>query len=134
MAATNDSDDAERQLAVHKSSIPSHISAMGPMVTLYPVSCIKKLTKAKQFEKDRSVASRFARQEQLYYTEGIRKTVDAILLVHDHGHPHVLMLHIEHKFWKLCVFPSSSPPYLLHSTNLWCFDTVKTPISYLESF
>jgi len=103
MAATHDSEDVEHQLAVQKSSIPTHIPVMGPMVTLYPVSCIKKRTKAKQFEKDRSVASRFARQEQLYYTEGIRKTVDAILLVHDHGHPHVLMLHIEHKFWKLYV-------------------------------
>lgn len=116
MAATHDSEDVEQQLAVQKSSIPTHIPVMGPMVTLYPVTCIKKRTKAKQFEKDRSVASRFARQEQLYYTEGIRKTVDAILLVHDHGHPHVLMLHIEHKFWKLYVFrlPICDPP-LFHS-------------------
>ena len=94
--------EMEVQQAIPKAT-PMYSTLMGPMITLYPVSCIKKRTKGKQFEKDRSVAGRFARQEQLYYQEGIRRTVDAILLVHDHGHPHILMLHIDHRFWKLYV-------------------------------
>lgn len=103
MAAKQEDSEVEAQQAIQKAA-PMYSALMGPMVTLYPLSCIKKRTKGKQFEKDRSVADRFARQEKLYYQEGVRRTVDAILLVHDHGHPHVLMLHIDHKFWKLCVF------------------------------
>lgn len=105
MAAINTTEETEQQQAVQKATT-SHVPVMGPMITLYPVSCIKKRTKGKQFEKDRSVADRFARHEEQYYQEGIRRTIDAILLVHDHGHPHVLMLHIDHKFWKLCVLIS----------------------------
>jgi hypothetical protein len=125
MAATHEGDEADRQQAVTKT-IPTHIASMGPMITLYPVSCIKKRTKGKQFEKDRSVAGRFARQEQLYYEEGIRRTVDAILLVHDHGHPHVLMLHIDHRFWKLYVFAIQSIHHALPITrnDLTLFPTI----------
>lgn len=106
MAATSShTEEAEQQneQSLVKSSSP-HAPVMGPMVTLYPMSCIKKRTKGKQFERERTVADRFARYERQYYEEGIRRTIDAIVLVHDHGHPHVLMLHIDHKFWKLYVF------------------------------
>lgn len=106
--STSSEEQAQEASTVATPSAPSYVPVMGPMVTLYPLSCIKKRTKGKQWEKDRSVASRFQRQEALFYTEGVRRTVDAILLVHDHGHPHILMLHIEHKFWKLCVLSFSA--------------------------
>jgi cleavage and polyadenylation specificity factor subunit 5 len=33
----------------------------------------------------------------------MRRTVEGILVVHDHGHPHILMLQIANAFFKLCV-------------------------------
>lgn len=39
----------------------------------------------------------------------MRRTVEGILVVHDHGHPHILMLQIANAFFKLSVLsPSSS--------------------------
>lgn len=32
----------------------------------------------------------------------MRRTVEGILVVHDHGHPHILMLQIANAFFKLC--------------------------------
>ena len=31
----------------------------------------------------------------------MRRTVEGILVVHDHGHPHILMLQIANAFFKL---------------------------------
>jgi hypothetical protein len=33
----------------------------------------------------------------------MRRTVEGILVVHDHGHPHILMIQIANAFFKLCV-------------------------------
>ena len=34
---------------------------------------------------------------------GMRRTVDGVILVHDHGHPHVLLLQLGNgAFFKLC--------------------------------
>jgi len=33
----------------------------------------------------------------------MRRTCEGILVVHDHGHPHILMLQIANAFFKLCV-------------------------------
>ena len=35
----------------------------------------------------------------------MRRTVEGILVVHDHGHPHILMLQIANAFFKLYVCP-----------------------------
>ena len=35
----------------------------------------------------------------------MRRTVEGILVVHDHGHPHILMLQIANAFFKLCALP-----------------------------
>lgn len=34
----------------------------------------------------------------------MRRTVEGVLVVHDHGHPHILMLQIANAFFKLYVF------------------------------
>jgi len=52
-------------------------------------------------EKDPSVTSRLTRMKETYEKEGIRKTVEAIIIVHDHGHPHILLLQIGNSFFKL---------------------------------
>jgi cleavage and polyadenylation specificity factor subunit 5 len=54
-------------------------------------------------EKDTSVKDRLKRMKRMYETEGVRRTVDGILLVHKHGHPHILLLQIGNTFWKLFV-------------------------------
>lgn len=36
-----------------------------------------------------------------YAQEGVRRSVDAVLLVHAHGHPHVLLLQLGSTFFKL---------------------------------
>lgn len=36
-----------------------------------------------------------------YSKEGIRRSVEAVILVHDHNHPHVLLLQLGSAFFKL---------------------------------
>lgn len=46
----------------------------------------------------------------------MRRTVEGVLVVHDHGHPHILMLQIANAFFKLCVSLLS----IFLSTSLRC--------------
>lgn len=39
--------------------------------------------------------------EQAYMSDGMRKTVEGVLLVHNHGHPHILLLQIGDSYFKL---------------------------------
>lgn len=36
-----------------------------------------------------------------YAREGLRRSVDAVLVVHEHGHPHVLVLQMGAAFFRL---------------------------------
>lgn len=58
-------------------------------------------TKEAQPEEDPSVSARLQRLQNNYEDFGMRRTVEGVLLVHDHGHPHVLMLQIANAFFKL---------------------------------
>lgn len=58
-------------------------------------------TKDAQPEEDPSVAARLKRLENDYEAHGMRRTVEAVLVVHQHDHPHVLMLQIANAFFKL---------------------------------
>ena len=60
-------------------------------------------TKEAQSEEDPSVAARLQRIQNNFEDFGMRRTVEGILVVHDHGHPHILMLQIANAFFKLCV-------------------------------
>lgn len=60
-------------------------------------------TKDAQPEEDPSVAARLKRLENDYEAQGMRRTVEAVLVVHQHDHPHVLMLQIANAFFKLYV-------------------------------
>ncbi len=57
--------------------------------------------KEAQLEKDTSVQARLHRMKEKYDKEGMRRTVDAVLLVHQHNHPHILLLQIGNSFFKL---------------------------------
>jgi cleavage and polyadenylation specificity factor subunit 5 len=69
-------------------------------------------TKEAQPEEDPSVAARLQRLQNNYEDFGMRRTVEGVLVVHDHGHPHILMLQIANAFFKLYVS-------LLVITFLW---------------
>lgn len=60
-------------------------------------------TKEAQPEEDPSVSARLQRLQNNYEDFGMRRTVEGILVVHDHGHPHILMLQIANAFFKLWV-------------------------------
>lgn len=70
-------------------------------LTLFPLSSYTFTTKAAQPEEDPSVAARLQRLQNQYEDLGIRHTAEGVLVVHDHGHPHVLMIQIANAFFKL---------------------------------
>ena len=53
------------------------------------------------YEKDQSVAARFQRMRDDFEKQGMRRSVDAVLVVHEHGLPHVLLLQLGTSFFKL---------------------------------
>lgn len=57
--------------------------------------------KEAQLDEDPSVEARLARLKSEYATKGCRRTVDAVLLVHEHSHPHLLCFQIGGTFFKL---------------------------------
>eukprot|EP00803_Ostreobium_quekettii_P010418 evm.model.scf_2415.1 EVM.evm.TU.scf_2415.1 scf_2415:6628-8717(+) len=69
--------------------------------TLFPISNYTFGTKSPKVEKDTSVAGRLSRMRHKYDKEGPRFSVEGILLVQEHGHPHVLLLQIGNTFFKL---------------------------------
>ncbi|PAV14920.1 cleavage and polyadenylation specific factor 5 [Pyrrhoderma noxium] len=74
---------------------------MSNTIALYPLSNFTFSTKEAQPEEDPSVAARLQRLQNNYEDFGMRRTVEGILVVHDHGHPHILMLQIANAFFKL---------------------------------
>ncbi|GAA95528.1 uncharacterized protein L969DRAFT_85202 [Mixia osmundae IAM 14324] len=74
---------------------------MASTLTLFPLSNYTFSTKDSQPEEDPSVAARLQRLQNQYEDFGMRRTAEGILVVHEHGHPHVLMLQIANAFFKL---------------------------------
>eukprot|EP01120_Amphizonella_sp_Union-15-10_P009557 TRINITY_DN3645_c0_g1_i5.p1 TRINITY_DN3645_c0_g1~~TRINITY_DN3645_c0_g1_i5.p1 ORF type:complete len:223 (+),score=34.96 TRINITY_DN3645_c0_g1_i5:71-739(+) len=72
-----------------------------PTLNLYHIDKYTFGIKEPQLEKDASVKARLERMQEKYRQEGLRRTVEGVLLVHQHGHPHVLLLQIGNTFFKL---------------------------------
>ncbi|KAI7501889.1 cleavage and polyadenylation specificity factor, 25 kDa subunit [Hortaea werneckii] len=70
-------------------------------IRLYPLSNYTFGTKEAQPEEDPSVKDRLKRLEEHYEHHGMRRTCEAVLVCHEHNHPHVLMLQIANAFFKL---------------------------------
>lgn len=70
-------------------------------VCLYPLNNYTFGTKEPLFEKDSSVPARFARMRDEFEKIGMRRSVEAVLLVHEHNLPHVLLLQLGTTFFKL---------------------------------
>jgi len=69
--------------------------------SLYPIGNYTFGTKEPLYEKDPSVQARFTRMKDEFNKHGMRRTVEAVLLVHEHGLPHVLLLQLGNSFFKL---------------------------------
>lgn len=76
-------------------------SAIERKISLYPLTNYTFGTKEPLLEKDASVQARFQRMKEEFYKIGMRKTVDGVLIVHEHGLPHVLLLQLGTTFFKL---------------------------------
>ena len=70
-------------------------------VNLYPLTNYTFGTKDPLFEKDVSVPARFQRMRDEFDRLGMRRSVEGVLLVHEHGLPHVLLLQLGSTFFKL---------------------------------
>ena len=70
-------------------------------INLYPINNYSFGTKDTQVEKDKNVIEKMKRMKENFSTEGTRKSVEGVLLVHVHQHPHVLLLKIGENFYKL---------------------------------
>ena len=57
--------------------------------------------KEMQPEEDSSVPARLARLQREYISHGMRRTAEAVILVHEHNHPHILLFQIANSFYKL---------------------------------
>lgn len=79
----------------------SYDRTVSPKVKLYDLQNYTFGVKEAQLEKDTSVQARLNRMKQNYEKEGLRRSVEGILLVHQHNHPHVLLLQIGNSFFKL---------------------------------
>ncbi|BGP12739.1 hypothetical protein JCM10213_008877 [Rhodosporidiobolus nylandii] len=70
-------------------------------LTIYPLSNYSFAQKDAQHEEDPSVVARLERLERDYAQYGMRRTVEGLMIVHEHGHPHVLLLQVGNAFFKL---------------------------------
>lgn len=69
--------------------------------SLYPLTNYTFGTKEALYEKDASVAERFKRMREEFAKTGMRRTAEGVLIVHEHGLPHVLLLQLGTTFFKL---------------------------------
>jgi len=70
-------------------------------VGLYPLTNYTFGTKDPQYESDKTVTARFDRMKEDYSKFGMRRSVEGVLIVHEHGLPHVLLLQLGTTFFKL---------------------------------
>jgi len=70
-------------------------------INLYPLTNYTFGTKDPLYEKDASVPARFQRMRDEFDKLGMRKSVEGVLIVHEHGLPHVLLLQLGTTFFKL---------------------------------
>jgi len=98
---SKDAPTDERESGPEQTRPTDPYRSMGLNCTVYPLSNYSFGSKAQHPDKDKSVEERFRRLDQAFQKEGLRRTVEGILLVHNHGHPHLLLLQLEDKYFKL---------------------------------
>ncbi|KAG7163222.1 Cleavage and polyadenylation specificity factor subunit 5-like [Homarus americanus] len=90
--------------------------ALNRTISLYPLTNYTFGTKDPLFERDPSVPARFQRMREEFDKIGMRKSVEAVLLVHEHGLPHVLLLQLGTTFFKLLMQDLYQLIFITYST------------------
>ncbi|KAL0808797.1 hypothetical protein ABMA28_012475 [Loxostege sticticalis] len=85
----------------HQNSQSNASLTLNRTINLYPLTNYTFGTKESLFEKDASVPARFQRMREEFVKIGMRRSVEGVLLVHEHGLPHVLLLQLGTAFFKL---------------------------------
>lgn len=113
-------------LATHYRTLRSGVSSFGVFLCVFHLTNTRDppSTKEAQPEEDPSVSARLQRLQNNYEDFGMRRTVEGVLVVHDHGHPHILMLQIANAFFKLYV-----PPVFFKFLSP---DVISSPGDYLK--
>ncbi len=78
-----------------------NVNGLGPVCNLYGLENYTFGEKEAMHEKEQTPKARFDRLASEFQSIGMRRTVEAILLVHNHGHPHILLLQIGNNLFKL---------------------------------
>ncbi|KAK7205587.1 Cleavage/polyadenylation specificity factor subunit 5 [Myxozyma melibiosi] len=93
--------EAGRKTTIVPPSTDTFAACQQPTIRLYPVTNYTFGTKEAQPEEDPSVSARLQRLQDQYEQYGMRRTCEGVLVCHEHGHPHILMLQIANAFFKL---------------------------------
>ncbi|XP_055345904.1 cleavage and polyadenylation specificity factor subunit 5-like [Paramacrobiotus metropolitanus] len=80
---------------------PAPMQGKSRSIKVYSLTNYTFGTKDPVYEKDHSVQERFIRLRREYEKFGMRRYVDAVLLVHEHKMVHVLLLQLGNTFFKL---------------------------------
>ena len=70
-------------------------------VKIYGLTNYSFGTKEPQLDEDTTNEARMARLASDYERDGCRRSVEAVLLVHEHGYPHILALLLGNAFFRL---------------------------------
>ena len=104
------------------SQVKNPSLTLNRQVNLYPLTNYTFGTKEPLFEKDPSVPARFQRMREEFDKIGMRRSVEGVLLVHEHGLPHVLLLQLGTTFFKL-------PGGELARVIIWTLSSPRQPIA-----
>lgn len=77
------------------------LATMNRIIKVYPLANYIFCSKEPLFEKDPSVPARFQRMRDEFDRIGTRRSVEGVVLVHEHNLPHVLLLQLGTTFFKL---------------------------------
>jgi hypothetical protein len=86
---------------VHNNDQTTQSMALERTIQTYPLTNYTFGTKDALYERDSSVQARFQRMREEFTTMGMRRSVEAVLLVHEHNLPHILLLQLGTTFFKL---------------------------------
>jgi hypothetical protein len=86
---------------IHHNDQITHSIALERTIQTYPLTNYTFGTKDALYERDSSVQARFQRMREEFTTMGMRRSVEAVLLVHEHNLPHILLLQLGTTFFKL---------------------------------
>ena len=112
--------DAVRAAFFYSSCAPDHLT-MSNIINLYNLESNYTFgIKDALLEKDTSVSARLQRMKTNYEQEGMRRSVEGIMLVHQHNHPHVLLLQIGGTFFKLYVLITRHTKTEHKHYTIWC--------------